>query len=113
MLGIWRRGYPGPFWLLIRFGLRLFAHQHAPHTIRGKETIIDAGTQGVGVDWLAKIGIRLHSLSAQRCSRHADLDSALEIFQDRTPARIILRAAPVTFIHDDHIEEVAWEVMIQ
>src|SRR5260221_1696626 len=91
----------------------LLAHQYTAHAIRGEKAIIDAGAQGVAVDWFAKILIRLYGLSAQGRSRHAYLDGALEVFQDGAPPGIGLRAAPVTLIHNDDIEEVAWIVVIQ
>src|SRR5260370_31200315 len=65
---------PSLSWLFL---CSLFAHQYAAHAIRGEKAIIDAGAQGVAVDWLAKILIRLYGLSAQGRSRHAYLDGAL------------------------------------
>src|SRR5947207_1291865 len=78
-------------------------------TIGGKETILDALPQAVLVERIAEVEVGVARVFAQGRCGHAELIGRLKVFEDYPPCTVIASAAPVTFVHDDEIEEIASE----
>jgi len=84
----------------------VFVDIDTDHFIRGKEAVLDALLQTVGVNGLAEvvdIGDVLRFLGRRR---HAELNGAGKIIEDLPPGGIIGGAAPVALVDDDHVEEI-------
>ena len=73
---------------------------------RGKETVVDALPQRVGVHRLAEIGIGVLVLCPFGRGGQAQLHCRGKIFQDIPPAAFVIGTAPMALINHNEIEEV-------
>ena len=76
------------------------------HSVRRQEAVIDPLPQAVFVNRIAEIAVGVTVVLAQRRCRHAELISRLKIFQDNAPCALVSRAAAMTFIDDNQVEEI-------
>ena len=81
-------------------------------TLYGQEAILDALLEAVGVDGIAKVVDVGHLGGFLRRSGQADLGRRAEVAQDSRQAGVLGRAAAVTLIHDDEVEEVRAELLV-
>jgi hypothetical protein len=79
---------------------------HAMHTVRGQEAVIDALAQTVGVDRVPEIAIRVTVVRAERGLRHPELIRRLEVLEDLAPAALIASTAAMALVDNDEVEEV-------
>ena len=56
--------------------------------------------------------LRVFQSPILRRSRHADLDSACEVREDFMPVGVIIGTAPMTFVDDDEVEEIAGQLLV-
>ena len=71
-----------------------------------EKAVFDSLPQAVLVNRIAEVKIGVAGFIAQRCGCHAELVGGLEVFENFAPVRFFPRAAAMTFIHDDQVEEV-------
>ena len=84
----------------------------ANHLVGCEEAIGDALAQRVGVNRFAEVFDVGDLLGFLGRGGKADLRRRGEIFQDLPPRRIIGGTAPVTLVHDDEIEEIRRELLV-
>src|SRR5262245_51062164 len=85
----------------------------AVDAIRCEETVINALLEAVLIDRVAEIQIGVAVLIAQRRRGHAELIGGREVFENFAPVGIVLRAAAMTLVHDDEIEEIGSELLVK
>jgi hypothetical protein len=69
--------------------------------------------EAVGVDRVAEVEVGVAVFVAQRRGGHAELVGGLEVFEDFAPVGFFLRAAAMALVHDDQVEEVAGEFLVE
>ena len=79
------------------------------HLVRRQEAVADALLQRVGVDRLAEVVDVGDVFGFLRRGGQADLGGAGEVVEDFPPGGILRRAAAMTFVDDDEVEEVGRE----
>ena len=82
----------------------------AMHAVRREEAVVDALAQTVFVDRIAEVEVGVAVIFAQRRRGHAELIGGLEVFEDLPPGAVVPRAAAMTFVDDDEVEEVGRKV---
>ena len=82
----------------------------AHHLVGREKAVFDALLEAVGVNRLAEVGDVGNVFGFLRCGGHAELNGAVEVFEDFTPGGIVRRTAAMTFVDDDQVEEVARDV---
>ena len=71
-----------------------------------EESIIDTILQRIGIDRITEISIRFEIVRFFRSGCESELSRRGEIFEDRSPLRLILRTTTMTLIDDDEVEEI-------
>ncbi len=97
--------------MLVAFPLlRPVAHEilvdiDANDLVRRQEPILDALSEGIGIDRLAEVIDVRDVAGLARGGGESDLGGGLEVVEDFPPGRVFVGTAPVTFVHHDQIEE--------
>src|SRR5262249_45126071 len=73
-----------------------------------EKAVLNALSQAVLINGVAKIRIGVAVLVAQRRCRHAYLKRRFEIVEDSAPRAVFARAAAMALVNDDEIEEIGW-----
>ena len=76
------------------------------HLKRRQEAIVNAILERVSIDGLAEVGVGVHIVPALGCRCEAELHGGREVFQNAPPSAFIIRAAPMTLVDHDEVEEV-------
>ena len=85
----------------------------AMDAIRREETVFNALPQGVGVERIAKIEIRVAIIFALWGGGHAELKSRFEILEDILPIGFVGCAATVALVHDYQVKEILWVIAVK
>ena len=84
---------------------RVHGGGHLAHLEGRQEAVLDAGLEGVFVDWLAEPGVGVHVRAALGCRGQAELCCGGEVLQDAPPGALVAGAAAVAFVDHHEVEE--------
>src|SRR4029079_18744233 len=85
----------------------------AVDAVRSKEAVLNALLEAVRVNRVAKIKVRVAVLVSQRRGGHAELIGGLEPFENFAPIGFFPGGSAMTLVHDDQVEEVAREFLVE
>ena len=102
-----RIGYLIPFDLPVVLDRRLALLD----AVGREESVLNALTERIGVDWFAEILVGVAVGVAFRRGRQPHVRRACEILQDRMPFALVVRPAAVTLVDNDEVEEVPRELL--
>lgn len=78
-----------------------------------QEAIVNAPREAVNVDGITEVAVGVHIAVAQGGSGHPDLCRGVEVFEDLPPLAFVAGAAAVTFVYNDHVEEVGRIALVE
>ena len=84
----------------------------ADHLVGGKEPVVDALFQRVGVDRLTEVVDVGYIFGFLRGGGEPQLDSGVEVVEDGPPLRVRFGASPVALVDHDEVEEVLGELVV-
>ncbi len=85
----------------------------AMDAVGGEKAVVDALAEAVGIDGVAEIEVGVAVVGAQGRGGHAELAGGGEVFEDFAPVGFVLGGAAMAFVHDDEIEEVGFEFLVE